>query len=80
VTQRKNILWHELHEDDEIDRIMRERSSVDVSDPNPTAGAHMRVAHSAPAEGDVSDHYRISSPNRIRVSGDNGKMRHHRSR
>lgn len=70
-----NQLFRDIHEEDDIARLMSERSSVDVSDPNPTAGA----AHSAPAEGQVNEQYRVSSPNRNR-GRDDGKMRHHRSR
>lgn len=75
MTNRRNALFHDVHEEEDIARLMSERSSVDVGDPNPTAGA----AQSAPADGDLNDHFRVSSPNRNR-GRDDGRMRHHRSR
>lgn len=72
MTNRRNALFHDIHEEDDIARLMSERRAVDVSDPS---GA----AVSDPADTHVSDHYRTSSPNRNR-GRDDGKMRHHRSR
>lgn len=60
----RNQLYRDIHDADEVDRLMRQRRAVDLS-----------PAVSDPREVNLSDHFRISSPNRSQASG---TMRHRR--
>jgi len=71
----RSRLFDDIHSFDSVDRLMRQHRGIDLA---ADASGTGRIV-SEPASADISDHYRMSSPNRI-SRGDDSTMRSRRYR